>query len=222
MTDECEELKLTPVSILAATCESAAALSKHVWFEGRSPLPSHSNKTRAVQSKPSPRECYACGKPSFSKRHGFYDHMCAQCGQTHFEKLYNWRHVGGLSKLDRFVCLVIGGRTKIGYQVVLRMLRSGAVVFCTTRFPERCVFDREPDCESWLSRLVVLPLDLNQPARKVVEDLEVRVLPTIGLALDGLIIVAAQTIRGIERRDPAAGAGSAGKGKYHGHSSFDA
>ena len=55
------------------------------------------------------------------------------------------------------VALVTGGRIKIGYQIVLKLVRLGATVFATTRFPldaaER--YAREPDYEEWSDRLKV-------------------------------------------------------------------
>ena len=36
---------------------------------------------------------------------------------------------------DRYVALVTGGRVRIGYEIVLKLLRAGAHVLATTRFP---------------------------------------------------------------------------------------
>jgi NAD(P)-dependent dehydrogenase (short-subunit alcohol dehydrogenase family) len=55
-----------------------------------------------------------------------------------------------------------GGRVKIGYQVGLKLLRAGADVVVTTRFPcdARRRYAAEPDSAGWLDRLHAVPLDL--------------------------------------------------------------
>lgn len=181
--------QLLPVGELAATCASARDLSMHVWFEDRVPPKSRKNALLAA--------CYACGKAAFLKRHGFYTSMCAQCGQLHYEKLM---YAGSLP--ETYTAVVIGGRTKIGYQTALRLLRAGATVVTTTRFPERCVFDREPDYAAWAARLSIKTLDLNQPAVETQAAIEACLGPAALPRVDALFIVAAQTIRGIERREP--------------------
>jgi NAD(P)-dependent dehydrogenase (short-subunit alcohol dehydrogenase family) len=86
------------------------------------------------------------------------------------------------------------------------LLRAGATVVTTTRFPERCVFDREPDYAAWVARLSIKTLDLNQPAVETQAAIEACLGPAALPRVDALFIVAAQTIRGIERREPVVGA----------------
>ncbi len=87
-----------------------------------------------------------------------------------------------------------GGRIKIGYQMVLRLLRDGARVILTTRFPYDCAYrySLEPDFEQWRDRLQIRGLDLrNIPA---VETF-VRDLCRTESALDTIVNNAAQTIK---------------------------
>jgi NAD(P)-dependent dehydrogenase (short-subunit alcohol dehydrogenase family) len=60
------------------------------------------------------------------------------------------------------VALLTGGRVKIGYQAGLKLLRSGAQLIVTTRFPRDSAarYAREPDCSEWSDRLEVFGLDL--------------------------------------------------------------
>ena len=92
------------------------------------------------------------------------------------------------------IALVTGGRIKIGYQMVLRLLRDGARVILTTRFPYDCAYrySLEPDFEQWRDRLQIHGLDLrNIPALETfVQDL----LHTES-ALDIIINNAAQTLK---------------------------
>lgn len=54
-----------------------------------------------------------------------------------------------------------GGRIKIGYQIVLILLRNGAHTIVTTRFPKDCALKlrQEPDFNEWWDRLEVYGLD---------------------------------------------------------------
>jgi NAD(P)-dependent dehydrogenase (short-subunit alcohol dehydrogenase family) len=197
--------RLLPVHELAAVTDTAAALSRHVWFEGRRPAPSSGTTSVAAKTRDAQfmHGCYACGKQRFRKRHGFYTSMCAQCGSEHYDLLVRGVREG-TPTLAGFQALVVGGRTKIGYQVALRLLRTGARVVVTTRFPDRVVFAAEPDWAVWAARLVVATLDLNRPAAEVAAATHALAAAHLGSGLDALFFVAAQTIRGIERREPVA------------------
>jgi NAD(P)-dependent dehydrogenase (short-subunit alcohol dehydrogenase family) len=60
------------------------------------------------------------------------------------------------------VAVVTGSRVKIGYQTCLKLLRSGATVVATTRFPNSAAdtYRKETDFSSWRDRLHVYGLDL--------------------------------------------------------------
>ena len=75
-----------------------------------------------------PRECYVC-KEMFTKLHYFYDTMCTSCGDFNYAKRFQTADLTGQ------VALVTGSRLKIGYHITLMMLRAGATVIATTRFP---------------------------------------------------------------------------------------
>src|SRR5207253_8245240 len=90
--------------------------------------------------------------------------------------------------------LLTGGRVKIGYQLALRLLRDGAKVLITTRFPHAAArrLQAEPDSAEWGDRLHLYGLDLrNIPAVEAFA----RYLLDTEPALDILIHNAAQTIR---------------------------
>ena len=61
--------------------------------------------------------------------HHFYDQLCPGCADL------NWRKRTQSARLEGRVALVTGGRVKIGFQVVLKLLRAGARVIVTSRFP---------------------------------------------------------------------------------------
>lgn len=72
--------------------------------------------------------CYSC-KNKFREIHHFYDKLCPECATLNFQKRIQ------MCNMEGRVCLVTGGRVKIGFQTCLKLLRCGAVVIVTSRFP---------------------------------------------------------------------------------------
>jgi hypothetical protein len=99
--------------------------------------------------------CYVC-KESYSHIHHFYDQMCPACAELNFNKRTE------LADLRGRVALLTGGRVKIGYQAGLKLLRSGADLIVTTRFPRDSAsrYAREHDFGEWADRLEIFGLDL--------------------------------------------------------------
>jgi NAD(P)-dependent dehydrogenase (short-subunit alcohol dehydrogenase family) len=134
-----------------------------------------------------PRTCYVC-KAEYRRLHFFYDAMCPECAALNYEKRFQ------TAPLDGRVALITGARVKIGFQASLKMLRAGAHVIATTRFPHDATrrYAREEDFESWRHRLEVYGLDLRHApsvelfARHLVETKE---------RLDIILNNAAQTVR---------------------------
>ena len=114
-----------------------------------------------VQDPEAPREpldrqhCYVC-KASYTALHHFYDQLCPPCAEFNFAKRTE------LADLRGTVALLTGGRVKIGYQAGLKLLRSGAHLIVTTRFPRDSAarYAREPDFATWEHRLEMFGLDL--------------------------------------------------------------
>jgi NAD(P)-dependent dehydrogenase (short-subunit alcohol dehydrogenase family) len=101
------------------------------------------------------RNCYVC-KALFTKLHFFYDTMCKECGDFNYHKRFQTTDLKGQ------VALITGSRLKIGYHAVLMMLRSGATVIATTRFPVDSAlrYAKESDYHEWRDRLHIHGLDL--------------------------------------------------------------
>ena len=102
-----------------------------------------------------PRSCYVC-KAEYRLLHAFYDALCPACAELNYEKRFQTADLRGR------VALVTGARVKIGYHAVLKLLRSGATVVATTRFPHDAArrYAAEPDFAEWSGRLQVRGLDL--------------------------------------------------------------
>jgi NAD(P)-dependent dehydrogenase (short-subunit alcohol dehydrogenase family) len=101
------------------------------------------------------QHCYVC-KRKYSEIHHFYDQMCPSCAKLNFAKRTE------LADLRGRVAILTGGRVKIGYQAGLKLLRSGAHLIVTTRFPKDSAsrYSREPDFAEWADRLEIFGLDL--------------------------------------------------------------
>ena len=103
----------------------------------------------------SPRNCYIC-KAEYIKLHYFYDSMCPACADFNYKKRFQTAPLNGR------VAVITGSRLKIGYQATLMMLRAGAEVIATTRFPVDSAlrYSKEEDFSSWKDRLHIYGLDL--------------------------------------------------------------
>ena len=102
-----------------------------------------------------PQHCYVC-KQKYTVIHHFYDQMCPKCAAFNFGKRTE------LADLQGRVALLTGGRVKIGYQAGLKLLRCGATLIVTTRFPNDSArrYSQEPDFAEWGHRLEIFGLDL--------------------------------------------------------------
>lgn len=133
------------------------------------------------------RRCYVC-KERFTRLHPVYLSLCPACAERSESR--RGQHV---SLEDRHA-LVTGGRIKVGFHVALCLLRDGAHVHVTSRFPRDAAlrFSREPDFPRWHERRVLHALDLRFPQRVLAfaEHLGATLPP-----LDIVINNAARTVR---------------------------
>jgi NAD(P)-dependent dehydrogenase (short-subunit alcohol dehydrogenase family) len=134
-----------------------------------------------------PQHCYVC-KQKYSEIHFFYDQLCPACAELNFSKRTE------LADLHGRVALLTGGRVKIGYQAGLKLLRSGARLIVTTRFPRDSAarYAREPDFAGWSDRLEIFGLDLRHTPS--VEAFCKQLLSTHD-RLDFIVNNACQTVR---------------------------
>ena len=109
----------------------------------------------AVREVVEPQHCYVC-KQRYHDVHPFYDQMCAACGDFNYAKRTETADLSGR------VALLTGGRVKIGYQAGIKLLRAGATLIVTTRFPRDAAerYAREADFGDWGDRLEIFGLDL--------------------------------------------------------------
>jgi NAD(P)-dependent dehydrogenase (short-subunit alcohol dehydrogenase family) len=132
------------------------------------------------------RPCYVC-KQAYTVVDAFYHQLCPDCAALHHAKR------DARTDLTGRRALLTGGRAKIGMYIALRLLRDGADLTITTRFPRDAVrrFGAMEDSADWMDRLHVVGIDLRDPAQVVqLADHVAAQGP-----LDVLINNAAQTVR---------------------------
>jgi NAD(P)-dependent dehydrogenase (short-subunit alcohol dehydrogenase family) len=134
-----------------------------------------------------PRSCYVC-KGEYTRVHHFYDGLCPGCAELNYIKRFQTADLAGRT------ALITGARLKIGYQAGLKLLRAGARVLVTTRFPHDAArrYAAEEDFSEWSRRLRIFGLDLrHSPSVEVFA----RYLNHSESRLDLLVNNAAQTVR---------------------------
>ena len=107
----------------------------------------------------SDRLCYIC-RLEITRPFPSHPSMCLPCGA--------FNHASSqismpprLTLPDSFTVLVTGARINLGYHTVLRLLRCGARVIATTRYPLDAIsrYTKELDSYQWKDRLRVVGAD---------------------------------------------------------------
>ncbi|NGP05234.1 SDR family NAD(P)-dependent oxidoreductase [Rhodococcus sp. 14C212] len=144
-----------------------------------------------------PRACYVC-KDKYTRVDAFYHQLCPRCAAENHAKR------DARTDLTGRRALLTGGRAKIGMYIALRLLRDGAHLTITTRFPNDAIrrFAAMDDSPDWLHRLRIVGIDLRDPAQVVALADDVAAQGP----LDILVNNAAQTVR----RSPGAYSALAG------------
>ncbi|WP_035844406.1 SDR family oxidoreductase [Kitasatospora azatica] len=168
-------------ALLAGTATGALARREDA------PLPVPVAAPAPVGELRRPRRCYVC-KGSYRQADGFYHQLCPDCARD------NSAYRAISTDLRGRRVLLTGGRVKIGFQLALMMLRDGAELIVTSRFPQDTVrrFQAAPGSEGWLERLRVVGIDLRDPRQVLGLCEELR---AEGRPLDILVNNAAQTVR---------------------------
>ncbi|MFC4005871.1 SDR family NAD(P)-dependent oxidoreductase [Nonomuraea purpurea] len=179
--------------------EATAATAR---YREQDPSPSTGPRDQAGSAEPDPpgnqsaptrrslvgtRRCYVC-KSAYQQVHPEYHLLCPDCAEENLAR----RHARCDLRGRR--AIVTGGRVKIGFQLTLKLLRDGADVLVTTRFPRDAArrLAAVPDAEAWLDRVHVHGVDLLDLAAVagLLESVQRRFSH-----LDLLVNNAAQTIR---------------------------
>ena len=133
-----------------------------------------------------PRGCYIC-HTKYTTVDAFYHWLCPPgAAMSHSRREQHTDLTGRRA-------LLTGGRAKIGMYIALRLLRDGAELTITTRFPKDAArrFAALADSAQWLERLTIVGIDLRDPTQVVALTDEVAAAGP----LDILINNACQTVR---------------------------
>jgi len=108
------------------------------------------------------RGCYVC-KRRYREVDAFYHQLCPACAAR------NRARRDARTDLTGRRALLTGGRAKIGIYIALRLLRDGAELTLTTRFPRDAArrFAAMHDSADWLHRLRIVAIDLRNPTQVV-------------------------------------------------------
>ena len=159
-----------------------AALYTPLWLEP--PKPDDLDARPELHQE---RACYICKQP-FLRTHRYYDSLCEACGDFNYAKREQTADLSGC------FAVITGARVKIGYQASLKLLRAGAHVVVTTRFPIDAVhrYSQESDFPAFRERLQIHGLDLRHtPSVELFARFLVERLPR----LDYILNNACQTVR---------------------------
>ncbi|GIH19495.1 SDR family oxidoreductase [Rugosimonospora africana] len=132
------------------------------------------------------RRCYVCKQP-YRRVDADYHQLCPECADT------NRLRREARCDLRGRRAIVTGGRIKIGFHTALKLLRDGADVLVTTRFPRDAArrYAALADAADWSHRLHVHGVDLLRL------DEVTQLVATVGdrwTHLDILVNNAAQTV----------------------------
>ncbi|KAJ5952045.1 uncharacterized protein N7479_010458 [Penicillium vulpinum] len=106
------------------------------------------------------KRCYICRyRFSPTESHKLYPSLCRQCGMFNI----GCSNISLPEKLDLTgkIALVTGGRINLGYFTALRLLRCGARVIVSSRYPADAAirYSTEPDFAQWEKQLKVVGAD---------------------------------------------------------------
>jgi NAD(P)-dependent dehydrogenase (short-subunit alcohol dehydrogenase family) len=160
-----------------------SAVYSPLWLERPKPADLEARPASLQREK----NCYVCKRP-FAQMHRYYDSLCATCGDFNYAKRELTADLAG------HYALVTGARVKIGYQASLKLLRAGAHVIVTTRFPVDAAdrYSQEADFGAFRNRLGIHGLDLRHtPSVELFTRFLLERLPR----LDYILNNACQTVR---------------------------
>ncbi|OJD14623.1 hypothetical protein AJ78_05053 [Emergomyces pasteurianus Ep9510] len=144
----------SPLSEVISAVETQLHLGSKLRAEYRSMAQDSSPQRREWKKK----KCYICCF-KLTESHRLYPSLCRPCGN--FNLAGSEASLPENLNLEGMTALVTGGRINLGYHTVLRLLRCGARVIASTRYPRDAEtrYQEEPDFKSWAHRLKIVGAD---------------------------------------------------------------
>ncbi|KAI4087135.1 MAG: hypothetical protein L6R37_008353, partial [Teloschistes peruensis] len=135
---------------IIATVEEMLSLQKH----GEAPTPPQ--LARGISKK-----CYIC-RFVINQPHKSYPFMCQPCGA--FNLAETSLSLPANLDLPGRTAFITGGRVNLGFHTALRLLRCGASIIVSSRYPQdvELRYLRQSDSEAWVSRLKIVGADFRR------------------------------------------------------------
>ncbi|KAJ0158173.1 Uncharacterized protein CTA2_12150, partial [Colletotrichum tanaceti] len=126
--------------------------------DGQDEVEQHMPTLRTTAAANRKRTCYICHMV-LDAPHKTLPSMCGACGD--FNLAERALSLPGNLSLRGRTALVTGGRTNLGFHTALRLLRCGAFVIASSRYPEDALsrYRAEFDFEAWADRLRIVGAD---------------------------------------------------------------
>lgn len=105
------------------------------------------------------RKCYICRLQIRGEPHDLYPALCRPCGTFNLSR--SELSLPGKLNLSGKTALVTGGRINLGFHTALRLLRCGASVIVSSRYPRdtETRYAHEHDFHDWAPRLRIVGAD---------------------------------------------------------------
>ncbi|KAI1327982.1 NAD(P)-binding protein [Xylariaceae sp. FL0255] len=151
------------------------------------------------------RTCYICYRSIPTSSPAAVASMCIPC--ANFNLAGSQLSLPPRLSLEGFVAVVTGARINLGYHVTLRLLRCGAKVIASSRYPRDALsrYENEKDSKVWLSRLRIVGADFRtaKDAFQLVQTIR-PIVAEWGGRLHILINNAAQTLTDSIKKEESA------------------
>lgn len=104
------------------------------------------------------KKCYMCNY-LLTNPHSYYKSLCVPCGSFNLQE--STLSLPGNLNLSHKTALVTGGRVNLGFHIALRLLRCGAHVIVSSRYPldAETRYRAQPSFQDWKSRIRVVGAD---------------------------------------------------------------
>ena len=123
---------------------------------------SENDATRVTRhTKHKPRKCYICQFVA-PQPHHLHPALCRPCGEFNLCEVE--RSLPKNLNLRGKTAVVTGGRVNLGFHTALRLLRCGANVIVSTRYPRDAEYRyrEQSDSDQWLGRLKLVGADFRR------------------------------------------------------------
>jgi NAD(P)-dependent dehydrogenase (short-subunit alcohol dehydrogenase family) len=153
---------VSQITLSSSLAEVVAAVRAQISMDSntRVEYAKQARKAKVEEQKANTRRCYMCRQTcTILNVHDLYPSLCRPCGA--FNLASSQLSLPGKLNLTGRIALITGGRINLGYHTALRLLRCGANVIVSSRYPADAAdrFSKEADFTQWESRLKVAGAD---------------------------------------------------------------